>query len=163
MVRSPFPATILAMALLACAGGPQQPDPYRAYRQLNPGWSPGVLEVGMPADEALATAFAPMRKRVRSSAKVLGAYGLLAGEWLEDPLPAEPLVAAVDERLVVARLRCIDALVGLRVDTVGWYHFYDGALLGYMHWTFGERCVGRQTIQPSTTQTRFDHLIPEPL
>ena len=115
MVHSLFPATFLAMALLACVG------------------------------------------------PVHGTYGLMAGEWLEALLPAEPLVAPVGERLVVARLRCTDELMGLRIDTVGYYHFDDGSLLGYVHWTFGKRCAGRQTIQPSLTQTPFDHLLPEEL
>lgn len=153
-------AVLAVCASAACAG---QQSPYRAYRELHPDWSARELEAGMGSDEALAIAYAPAGRGTSTSVKLLGAYALVSDAWLEQPLQDAPTVPASGEGLVVTRTRCTDRFSEIRVDVIGYYHFLDGSLHGFLHWTFGRFCAGKQTILPSRTRASFDHLLPDEL
>ena len=154
---------VCCLAALGCA--PQFANPYRTYRAAHPDWTPGELEAGMPAGEALATAFSS-RKGIRQSMKVRAVYHLVGDTWVGVAPPGEPIAQPAGESLVVARIRCRQSVyrpseargadapgptaarhepeqaIDVGLDATGWYHFKDGQLHSFVHWKFRAGCAG---------------------
>lgn len=158
-LRSQIPQMFMVVLLASCATSNHKP--YRDYIQKSPDWTADKeIFYGMDAEEALATAFAPLGPGLRYRNKIEKVYDFVGVDWVERTLPVDNLYGSENLRLIITKQRCISAMNNVMIQNLAYYLISESQLNAFGHSYYEKGCRVQQAMQ-SAYVPEFRYLVDE--